>query len=214
MKRFLHLILSVAAVGLLTLGFTSCDDDDDWYDPYYNYPYANDAGYDNGSWWNKNYADPSDTYVQMANALRGHWSGSLEAIGNDSNGRTVTYNYTTDVEFDQYQQGTVFGRGRQQDYITDAQGNLQLSYDRRFTWHIDVQTGNIWITYDASNGQSNYTMVIPYEDSSTKYGGFHLDATQFYGSMIAEDNTELDNFDFQRYTLAKKTTLVKTSEDE
>lgn len=196
--------LAMAAMAMLAIGgMASCDDDDDWY--YYDYPYRDQAGdgRDNGSWWNESYTDPSEDYVEMANALRGHWSGSLDATG-QVDSQTVTYHYTTDVEFDQYQTGTVYGRGRQLDYLTDENDSLVLDMDRNFTWHIDTSNGNIVIVYDASGGNAAFTMTIPYESEDSKYGGFHLDATEFFGTMFADDDSEFDDFDFQRYTFAKK----------
>ena len=186
MKRITRL-LPIALIALLSFGFTSCDSDyDEWDDRWYD-------GWDEYSWWNSNYIDPSDDLLAMAQTLRGHWSGTTGARFYDVNNVLHEEVYDTDMEFDQYNSNSLFGRGRQKDFV----GN-ELVLDRTFTWHIDTRTADIYIVYDGSNGQ-NFQMIIDYDD-------LHLDDHSFEG--VQRGKGETDEFAYQRYTYAKKIEFV------
>ena len=172
-------LLPIALMTMLSFGFTSCDwENDPWY-----------SGWDQNSWWNDNYANPSNDMLLMAGTLRGHWSGQTNASFYDANNILQQEVYLTDIEFDQYNANSLFGRGRQQDFL-----GTQLAYDRTFTWHIDVKTGDIYIVYDGNNNQT-FQMVIRYND-------LHLDDHRFEGVQYGQGET--DEFAYQRYTYAKK----------
>lgn len=170
MKKMMKL-LPLALAALLTLGFTSCDTEEYYYDEYeYN-----------------DYSD-GDLY-EMANTLRGRWSGRTAARFYDENGVLRQEVYDTDIDFDLYNANAYNGRGRQLDYLEG-----QLVYDRTFTWRIERGSGNIIMVYDGENGKK-FQMVIKYND-------LKLDDHTFSGVQVGDGET--DEFSYQRYTYAKK----------
>ena len=186
MKKMTKL-LPLVLIALLSVGFTSCSiDDDPWSDTYED-PWFGD--WNRNIWWNNNYANPSEDLLLMARTLRGHWSGTTAARFYDADNILRNEVYNTDIEFDQYKPNALFGRGRQRDY-----SGKQLVYDRTFTWHIDTKTWDIHMVYDGSNGQA-FEMVIDYDD-------LRLDEHRFQG--IQRGRGETDEFDYGRYTYAKK----------
>ena len=198
MKKMMTYV-ALALMALLPMAFTSCVEDHYWVDdrPWYD-------DWDNNRWWNNDYADPADDYVEMAQMLRGHWQGTLVAQGYDEQGNAIRDQYivfTTDMEFDVYDNPqATFGRGVQRDY---EGGSETPSFVRNFSWHINnrksgsLAAGDIVVQYDGKDGQQSYEMVIPYEE-------LYLDNKSFTGYMYATDGSETDTFDFLRYTYAKR----------
>jgi len=171
-------LLATMTVALIcSLTFSSCSDDHYYYDnPWYDY-----------GWYDEGYDNPSNDRVAMANMIRGHWSGQTRAQFYNSYGEWVDETYDTEIEFDQYSSGAVYGRGVQYDYY-----NGELDLQRTFSWGVD-QNGNIYITYDGDDG-SSFTQVIDYDDLS-------LDSDYFTGTAVGDGET--DYFSWQRYTYAK-----------
>lgn len=184
MKR-LHFLLPMVLLAMLSLTFSSCEIEPG--DPYF-------ARYE---WWDDSYRNPDRMLVDMARTLRGRWQGTLVAKGLDGYGRPIQKNYLTQIEFDQYTSMAIYGRGIQSDYRSINDPN---PYTRRFSWHINSRTGDIYIDYD-----NNYSMIIPYKT-------MNLSGSGFVGEMIAHDET--DDFNFQRYTLAKSGTFDASAEND
>lgn len=194
--------MALALMALLPMAFTSCVEDHYWVEdrPWYD-------DWDDNRWWNDDYANPTDDYVEMAQMLRGHWQGTLVAQGYDEQGKPIRDQYiefNTDMEFDVYDNPqATFGRGLQRDY---EEGMDQPSFVRNFSWRIcnkekgEIKEGDIIIQYDGKDGQSAFEMVIPYDE-------LYLDNKSFTGYMYATDGSETDNFNFLRYTYAKRMAL-------
>ena len=167
----------MAALAVATILVTSCEIDN----------YYEDNTYRRYSWWDDSYEYPSNDLLAMAQTLLGHWDGRFVARGVDAYGNAGTKVYYTDIEFDQYNSNAIYGRGRQVDYEGRNDPN---PFSRSFSWRIDTRTRAIVITYD-----NNYTMTIAYSELS-------LNDNAFEGVMRGANET--DEFDFRRYTLAKK----------
>ena len=178
MKR-MHTLWALALLMVGTTFLTGCEVDNG-YD-------ADDFYYDRYGWWNDSYRNPSSELLAMAQTLRGHWEGRLEARGRDADGNYGQKSYFTDIEFDQYNSNAIYGRGVQADYLSSTDRN---PFTRRFSWHIDSWTKAIHLDYD--NG---YSMTIAWTD-------LDLTDNSFSGTMRGENET--DRFSFRRYTLAKK----------
>ena len=175
----------MAFIAIATIFVSSCQVDTNYYEDNYYQRYG---------WWDDSYNYPSSDLVLMAQTLRGHWDGQLVARGVDANGYAGVKSNYTDIEFDQYNSNAIYGRGRQRDF---EGRNDRNPFTRSFSWHIDNRTRAIVITYD-----NNYTMTIAYSE-------FDLNDNQFIGTMRGTNET--DEFNFRRYTLAKKG-LVDLSE--
>jgi hypothetical protein len=190
MKK-IYSFLAVAIMMAMPAFLTSCDDDD-WYDDYW---------YDNWK-WGKDYnirpddsnVDNNDFFVAMAQTLVGQWRGTLTAYQVDSAGNYVdTVNFETDIEFVQYNSTAISGTGTQWDF---KPGTNICELKRSFTWSIDPECGDITLKYKTQNQDGSYTpysMIIPYNQ-------LNLDDRTFTGYLIAEDNKEVDDFWFNRYT--------------
>lgn len=180
MKKISYLILMAIAV---TVAFTSCERDyyyydDPWYDdPWYDYY---DEPYTPGN-------DNNDEYlISMASVLRGQWEGTITTDFYDSEGIHRHETYKTDFQFDQYDNTTINGRGREIDYTE----NDKEVYRCSFTWYIDKKTEDICMKFD-----DNREMIVT---------SFHLDDDSFYGTMESKDGKETDEFNLKRYTFSNK----------
>ncbi|MBR5083342.1 MAG: hypothetical protein IKX33_01990 [Prevotella sp.] len=178
MKKISYLILMAIAV---TVVFTSCERDyyyydDPWYDePYYDEPYS--PGNDNNN----------DEYlISMASVLRGQWNGTITTDFYDVSGIHRHETYKSDFQFDQYDNTTINGRGREIDY---AENDKEV-YRCTFTWYIDKKTEDICLKFD-----DDREMIIT---------SFHLDDNSFYGTMESKDGQEVDEFNLKRYTFSNK----------
>lgn len=174
MKKF-YTILTVALLATVSDLFIGCGND---YIYEYEPPYKNS---------NNGYS--TDDIVLMAQTLRGHWDGNVQAQGT-INGKLVIQNLFTEIEFDQYDITKASGRGLQSDYENVNAPQAQLV--RKFSWSIERNTGNIIIIYD----DNKFKMTIPYKE-------LVLNEHRFSGVMYGDNDTE--KFSFSRYTLAKKT---------
>ncbi len=182
MKK-LYTILSVVLLAAASTLFTSCGDD-------YIYEYEPE-------YWDSNNGYSTDDILLMAQTLRGHWDGNVQAQGY-VNGNLVTQNLFTEIEFDQYDMTKASGRGLQSDYENVNAPQAQLV--RKFSWSIERSTGNIIIIYDGDG----FKMTIPYKE-------LVLNEHNFSGVMYGDNDTE--RFSFSRYTLAKKSTFEDESTD-
>lgn len=171
MKKMMKL-LPIVLMALFTVSVTSCSDDN----YYYEDPYDNSQ----------------DVLYEMAQTLRGHWTGKTAARFRDQAGQLREEVYDTDMEFDMYDFTSRNGRGRQVDYF-----NGEVAWDRTFSWAIDSRSGDIIITYDGENG-TKFQMIIDYDDMK-------LDDHTFSGVMVGSG--ESDEFSYTRYTYAKKVTM-------
>ncbi len=181
MKRTVTL-LSIAICGMIA--FTSCNEHHYWYDEGYRHhgnryeePYGADG--DNASY-----------LLSMAQTLRGMWQGSLHTAYYDDNNQLVEGDYTTDIQFDQYDTNSINGRGVERDY----DNNGDLVYEEAFSWYIDSKTEDIYLLFD----DSKRDMVVI---------SFHLDESNFYGTMKSEKTGEVDEFSLKRYTLAPSASI-------
>lgn len=174
MKQFTYL-LALAALTTLPFAMTSCDDDP-WhesYDPWHE-PYDPDNG--------------DNTLYDMAATLCGEWTGPME-LHEDG----ATYNFTASMVF--YQNGqngsSLRGNGIETDYATLDNGDVDTQ-TLTFSWYIDQQTGDIYITY--TNSGTRYAL-----DYSATQRGFYLSSNEFYGYMLGvTEPSDYIAFDFTR----------------
>ena len=191
MKAF-KIMMAVAAIAVVPMLFTSCDDDPDyWYDDWY----------DDWTWGNDYNHRPDDDdvnnqdfFVAMAQTLNGQWRGSMRAYELNEQGVAVdSIDYSTDIEFVQYNNTAISGTGTQYDY--NPQTN-EKELQRDFTWYIDPKTGDIYLTYKTvlENGSTtDYVMRVAYDD-------LNLNDRTFTGYLWSSAGGEVDDFWFNRYT--------------
>ena len=165
------------AVVATTMMYASCDSGhDNWYD-------------DNYSNQNTNNSDNDNTLNILANTLRGHWEGKM-LYEYTENGIRKQATFDAQMEFDQYDATSISGRGVE----VDVSGSQ--SQEVKFSWYIDNNTGDIYVTYDTSKSQ----YVITFGNSNIQS---YLDSKAFHGTMKGVNNDEYIDFDFSRYTYAK-----------
>ena len=191
MKKF-NRIWMWMAIAAASFSFTSCDDDDYWYDDY------NHGGWNQGDWNNGSNGSQDDNLLSEAQTLIGDWRGSvlLSELAEDGQSRD---NYSFNAEMTFYQAGdkvnSLSGDGIEQDYIEET-GETQTL---KFTWYID-NNGDIYIRYNDSG--ATYVM-----DAGAKQYGFHLGQEDgkivdtFYGYMIGTGAAKGDvmQIDLERY---------------
>lgn len=188
MKKF-NRIWMWMAIAAASFSFTSCDDDDYWYDDY------NHGGWNQGDWNNGSNGSQDDYLLSEAQTLTGDWRGSvlLSELAEDGQSRD---NYSFNAEMTFYQTGnkvnTLCGDGIEQDYIEETGESQTL----KFTWYID-KNGDIYIRY---NSGATYVM-----DAGAKQYGFYLGDEKgqdvFYGYMIGTGKAKGDvmQIDLVRY---------------
>ena len=197
MKKFTTL-LTMAFIALMSISFTSCDDDYYWHDDYYWYDDYNHGGWGwNQDYWNNGSNSSQNNYLlSEAQTLIGDWRGSvlLSELAEDGQSRD---NYSFNAEMTFYQTGnkvnTLCGDGIEQDYIEET-GETQTL---KFTWYID-NNGDIYIRYN----KSGFTYVM---DLGSSQSGFFLGEEKgrdvFYGYMIGTGAAKGDvmYIDLERY---------------
>ena len=181
MKRFYYLI-SWAMMAFMAVTLTSCEDDDWYYEPYYDWhgDYYRDAYVPND--------DNSDYLISMASVLRGQWEGTIKTEYVDDYGQTQRGTFGADFQFDQYKTNTINGRGREINY--NLSRDSEEIYRMPFSWYIDSKTEDIYMKYD--DGRE---MLVT---------SFHLDDNSFYGTMESTDGLEVDEFNLTRYTFSNQ----------
>lgn len=169
-------IIMLLVIVATTMIFASCDSgDDNWY---------------NNNNQNSNNTSISDNTLNvLANTLRGHWEGKM-LYEYTENGTRKQATFDAQMEFDQYDATSLSGRGVE----VDVSGTQ--SQELKFSWYIDNNTGDIYVTYDASKKQ----YVITFGNSNIQS---YLDTKSFHGTMKGVNNDEYIDFDFSRYTYAK-----------
>lgn len=189
MKR-IYTMMTMAIAMVVTFSLTSCGDDDywyDWYDDDYYWGGDNDYRGDEGQ------GTEQDFYVAMAQMLAGQWRGDMMAYELDDRGVAIdSIYYSTDIEFQQYNDQSVSGTGTQYDFL---QGATQPDMTRNFTWYIDTTNGSIYLTYKetTSDGQNyDYVMRIAYDN-------LNLSDRTFTGYLWSSDGYEVDDFWFDRF---------------
>ena len=188
MKKIIT-FMAMLAIATLPFSLTSCDEDH-----YYNFD--NWGGNNNNEGQDYN----NDFWIGMAQTLSGQWRGDLRAYKLDKNGyATDSIDYSTDIEFVQSNNNATSGTGTQYDFEAgNKSGNADFTRD--FTWYIDTNNGDIYITYKEQNG--NYMMKIAYND-------LNLNDRTFTGLLYAADGGEVDDFFFNRFTSnAKKVKII------
>ena len=158
MKTF-KIMMAMAAIAAMPMFFTSCDDDPDyWYDDW-------TWGNDYNQRPDDDDVDNQDFFVAMAQTLNGQWRGSMRAYELNEQGVAVdSIDYSTDIEFVQYNNTAISGTGTQYDY--NPQTN-EKELQRDFTWYIDPKTGDIYITYKnvhEGGSTTDFVMRIAYND--------------------------------------------------
>ena len=132
--------------------------------------------------------------MAMAQTLNGQWRGSMRAYELNEQGVAVdSIDYSTDIEFVQYNNTAISGTGTQYDY--NPQTN-EKELQRDFTWYIDPKTGDIYLTYKTvlENGSTtDYVMRVAYDD-------LNLNDRTFTGYLWSSAGGEVDDFWFNRYT--------------
>ncbi len=176
--------IMMAAMPML---FTSCDDDPDyWYDDW-------TWGNDYNQRPDDDDVDNQDFFVAMAQTLNGKWRGDMRAYEVNEQGVAVdSIDYSTDIEFVQYNNTAISGTGTQYDYKPQTD---YLEKQRDFTWYIDPKTGDIYITYKnvhEGGSTTDFVMRIAYND-------LNLNVRTFTGYLWSSDGDEVDDFWFDRY---------------
>ena len=187
MKAF-KIMMAVAVIAAMPMLFTSCDDDPDyWYDDW-------TWGNDYNQRPDDDDVDNQDFFVAMAQTLNGKWRGDMRAYKVNEQGVAVdSIDYSTDVEFVQYNNTAISGTGTQYDYKPQTD---YLEKQRDFTWYIDPKKGDIYITYKnvhEGGSTTDYVMRIAYND-------LNLNDRRFTGYLWSSDGDEVDDFWFNRYT--------------
>ena len=169
-------IIMLLVIVATTMIFASCDSgDDNWY---------------NNNNQNSNNTSISDNTLNvLANTLRGHWEGKM-LYEYTENGTRKQATFDAQMEFDQYDATSLSGRGVE----VDVSGSQ--SQELKFSWYIDNNTGDIYVTYDTSKSQ----YAITFGNSNIQS---YLDSKVFHGTMKGVNNDEYIDFDFSRYTYAK-----------
>lgn len=176
--------MAVAVIAAMPMLFTSCDDDPDyWYEDEFRGDDYNNQSDD----------DSQDPLLLMAQTLNGKWRGDMRAYKVNEQGVAVdSIDYSTDIEFVQYNNTAISGTGTQYDYKPQTD---YLEKQRDFTWYIDPKTGDIYITYkEVHEGGSttDYVMRVAYDD-------LNLNDRTFTGYLWSSDGAEVDDFWFNRY---------------
>ena len=187
MKAF-KIMMAVAVIAVMPMLFTSCDDDPDyWYDDW-------TWGNDYNQRPDDDDVDNQDFFVAMAQTLNGKWRGDMRAYEVNEQGVAVdSIDYSTDIEFVQYNNTAISGTGTQYAY---KQQTDYLEKQRDFTWYIDPKTGDIYLTYKTvlENGSTtDYVMRVAYDD-------LNLNDRTFTGYLWSSEGDEVDDFWFDRYT--------------
>ena len=180
--------MAVAVIAAMPMLFTSCDDDPDyWYDDW-------TWGNDYNQRPDDDDVDNQDFFVAMAQTLNGKWRGDMRAYEVNEQGVAVdSIDYSTDIEFVQYNNTAISGTGTQYDYKPQTD---YLEKQRDFTWYIDPKTGDIYITYKnvhEGGSTTDFVMRIAYND-------LNLNVRTFTGYLWSSDGDEVDDFWFDRYT--------------
>ena len=180
--------MAVAVIAAMPMLFTSCDDDPDyWYD---DWTWGNDYNQRRDD----DDVDNQDFFVAMAQTLNGKWRGDMRAYEVNEQGVAVdSIDYSTDIEFVQYNNTAISGTGTQYDYKPQTD---YLEKQRDFTWYIDPKTGDIYITYKnvhEGGSTTDFVMRIAYND-------LNLNVRTFTGYLWSSDGDEVDDFWFDRYT--------------
>ncbi len=203
MKKTLKMMWAALLLALPMM-MVSCDDEPYWhgYNHYYNNYGGNQQRPNNGGNGGAGGGESaSDFYVDMAKMLAGQWRGELMAYEIDSAGEVIdSLLYSTDIEFEQYNEQSISGTGTQYDYEVyyDAANQQHMASEpdvTNFTWYIDPSNGTIYLTYKEVNDDkttSDYVMTIAYED-------LDLNERTFTGYLKAVDGSEIDGFLFDRY---------------
>lgn len=176
--------MAVAVIAAMPMLFTSCDDDPDyWYEDEFRGDDYNNQSDD----------DSQDPLLLMAQTLIGKWRGDMRAYKVNEQGVAVdSIDYSTDIEFVQYNNTAISGTGTQYDYSSQTD---YLEMQRDFTWYIDPKTGDIYITYKnvhEGGSTTDYVMRIAYND-------LNLNDRTFTGYLWSSDGAEVDDFWFNRY---------------
>ena len=184
MKAF-KIMMAVAVIAAMPMLFTSCDDDPDyWYEDEFRGDDYNNQSDD----------DSQDPLLLMAQTLNGKWRGDMRAYKVNEQGVAVdSIDYSTDIEFVQYNNTAISGTGTQYDYKPQTD---YLEKQRDFTWYIDPKTGDIYITYKnvhEGGSTTDYVMRIAYND-------LNLNDRTFTGYLWSSAGGEVDDFWFNRYT--------------
>lgn len=184
MKVF-KIMMAVAVIAAMPMLFTSCDDDPDyWYEDEFRGDDYNNQSDD----------DSQDPLLLMAQTLNGKWRGDMRAYKVNEQGVAVdSIDYSTDIEFVQYNNTAISGTGTQYDYNPHTN---EKELQRDFTWYIDPKTGDIYITYKVvheGGSTTDYVMRVAYDD-------LNLNDRTFTGYLWSSDGAEVDDFWFDRYT--------------
>lgn len=187
-------LLAVAAIVAVPFAFTSCDDDDWYYDHWYGYDEPWWYGYHDGGWGYDDNGGSNDnsgtTLADEAQVLNGEWSGQMIYTNGDDGTKDQFY---ANMTFVQNSTDAIRGTGTEYDYYLNSDGSVGESQTLRFTWYID-DNGDIYVKYSSGS-----TFVM---DISASQHGFYIDEQKglFQGYMIGTNNNDLIQFDFTRVT--------------
>lgn len=219
MKQITKFLMVLALVAV-PVGFTSCDDDEE-YCYYYNdlvteavrnywYTYPSGADYDTTRNWflyyypsatavefaefmnAVNYGNVNDPLMAEAQMLSGEWAGKM-TIAFDENGKRLSQTFYANMKFFQYEtsKNSLSGHGTEVD--TGADGSTQTL---DFSWSVD-KNGDIYIKYTKSG-------TIFRMDAHSSQKGFHLGYEKakgydtFYGYGVSTNTTDEFYIDLAR----------------
>lgn len=194
MKKFTYCLTMMFMAAMMSLSFTSCEDDDYWHDPYGWSNGYGDWGWNNNDWNNGSQGGSQDNgLVAEAQMLTGEWYGPVtySYLSDDGQSRQ-TDEFYADMKFFQYAntRDALSGEGIEIDYKYDDDGNVADQQTLEFSWYID-DNYDIYIKYKKSGA----TFVMDHGSSQV---GFHLgdedgyDVQTFWGYMIGTGSVKGD----------------------
>ena len=175
-------LMAVVAITALPLALIGCEEEHYYRRDNHYYPNGNRQ---------QGQSNDDDFWVAMAQTMAGKWRGTMRAYEIDKSGKAIdSIDFSTDIEFIQSNSRAINGTGTQYDF---KKGNSSdnADYVRAFSWEIDRQSGDVYLTYKEQKG--DYKMRIPYKE-------LNLNDRVFTGYLYAADGGEIDDFYFKRYS--------------
>lgn len=180
--RKMMTLMAVVAITALPLALIGCEEEHYYRTDNHYYPNGNSQ---------QRQSNDDDFWVAMAQTMAGKWRGTMRAYEIDKSGKAIdSIDFSTDIEFIQSNSRAINGTGTQYDF---KKGNSSdnADYVRAFSWEIDRQSGDVYLTYKEQKG--DYKMRIPYKE-------LNLNDRVFTGYLYAADGDEIDDFYFKRYS--------------
>ena len=147
--RKMMTLMAVVAITALPLALIGCEEEHYYRRDNHYYPNGNSQ---------QRQSNDDDFWVAMAQTMAGKWRGTMRAYEIDKSGKAIdSIDFSTDIEFIQSNSRAINGTGTQYDF---KKGNSSdnADYVRAFSWEIDRQSGDVYLTYKEQKG--DYKMRI------------------------------------------------------